>query len=105
VFLVATAGKLGGVAVAARVTGSPWREALGIGVLMNTRGLMELVILNVGLEIGVISPTFFTMMVLMALATTAITSPVLAMVLHRNAPAPAPRHGGAGDMARKVGRR
>jgi Kef-type K+ transport system membrane component KefB len=55
----------------------PWREAGALGVLMNTRGLMELVILNVGLDIGVISPTLFAMMVLMALFTTFMTSPLL----------------------------
>ncbi|HEX2456089.1 MAG TPA: cation:proton antiporter [Vicinamibacterales bacterium] len=81
VLLVAVAGKLGGSAVAARVTGLAWPEAIAIGVLMNTRGLMELVILNVGLEIGVISPALFAMMVLMALATTVATSPILSLVL------------------------
>jgi Kef-type K+ transport system membrane component KefB len=54
-----------------------WRDALSLGALMNTRGLMELVILNVGLDIGVLSPTLFAMMVLMALVTTAMTNPLL----------------------------
>jgi Kef-type K+ transport system membrane component KefB len=54
-----------------------WREAGAVGVLMNTRGLMELVILNIGLDIGVISPALFAMMVLMALVTTFMTSPLL----------------------------
>ena len=80
VLLVAVAGKLGGSAVAARLTGLAWPEAVAIGVLMNTRGLMELVILNVGLEIGVISPALFAMMVLMALVTTVATSPILSVV-------------------------
>jgi Kef-type K+ transport system membrane component KefB len=80
VVLAAVAGKLGGSAVAARLAGMPWREAGALGVLMNTRGLMELVILNVGLDIGVISPTLFTMMVFMALATTCMTTPLLALV-------------------------
>lgn len=80
----AVAGKLGGSAVAARVTGAPWPEAIAVGVLLNTRGLMELVVLNVGLELGVISPTLFAMMVLMALVTTGMTSPLLAMVLRRS---------------------
>ena len=53
------------------------RDAAGLGVLMNTRGLMELIVLNVGLDLGVISPTLFTMMVLMALVTTMATTPVL----------------------------
>jgi Kef-type K+ transport system membrane component KefB len=54
-----------------------WREAGAIGILMNTRGLMELVVLNIGFDIGVISPALFTMMVLMALVTTFLTTPVL----------------------------
>ncbi len=81
VLAVAVAGKLGGSAVAARVTGAPWAEALAIGVLMNTRGLMELVILNVGLEIGVIGRELFAMMVLMAIVTTVMTSPTLTLLL------------------------
>jgi Kef-type K+ transport system membrane component KefB len=77
ILVVAVAGKLGGSAVAARATGMSWRDALSLGALMNTRGLMELVILNVGLDIGVLSPTLFAMMVLMALVTTALTTPLL----------------------------
>jgi Kef-type K+ transport system membrane component KefB len=77
IILVAVAGKFGGVALAARMTGLPWREAAALGVLMNTRGLMELVILNVGLDIGVISPVLFSMMVIMALVTTFMTTPIL----------------------------
>ena len=74
---VATLGKLGGSAVAARVTGMEWREALQLGALMNTRGLMELIALNIGYDIGILSPRIFTMLVLMALATTAMTGPLL----------------------------
>jgi Kef-type K+ transport system membrane component KefB len=77
IILVAIVGKFGGSTVAARVSGMSWREASSIGVLMNTRGLMELVLLNIGLDIGVISPALFTMMVLMALVTTFMTSPIL----------------------------
>jgi Kef-type K+ transport system membrane component KefB len=77
---VAVGGKWGGSALAAGLTGMSWREAGAVGVLMNTRGLMELVILNVGLDIGVISPALFAMMVIMALATTFMTSPLLAWV-------------------------
>jgi Kef-type K+ transport system membrane component KefB len=77
VLLVAILGKLGGTTVAARSMGMRWRQAFALGALMNTRGLMELVILNVGLDIGVISPTLFTMMVIMALVTTAITTPLV----------------------------
>jgi Kef-type K+ transport system membrane component KefB/nucleotide-binding universal stress UspA family protein len=75
--LVACIGKFGGSAFAARFTGLSWRESTAIGILMNTRGLMELVVLNIGLDVGVISPTVFTMMVLMALFTTFITTPLL----------------------------
>ena len=80
IIVVATAGKLGGTSVAARVMGLDWRRALGLGVLMNTRGLMELIVLNVGLDLGVISPTMFAMLVLMAIATTVGTAPLLALV-------------------------
>jgi Kef-type K+ transport system membrane component KefB len=80
IILVATLGKLGGSMAAARVTGMPWREAAGLGTLMNTRGLMELVILNIGLDIKVISPALFSMMVLMALFTTFMTTPVLELI-------------------------
>ena len=55
----------------------PWRESLSLGALMNTRGLMELIVLNIGLEMKVISPTLFVMMVIMALVTTMTTTPVL----------------------------
>jgi Kef-type K+ transport system membrane component KefB len=77
VILVAVAGKMGGSAIAARASGLTWREGWALGTLMNTRGLMELVILNVGLDLGVISPALFAMMVLMALATTLMTTPLL----------------------------
>lgn len=77
IMLVAVAGKFGGSTLSARITGLSWREAGALGVLMNTRGLMELVILTIGLEIGVISPALFTMMVMMALVTTAMTTPFL----------------------------
>jgi Kef-type K+ transport system membrane component KefB len=80
IVLVAIAGKLGGSMIAARVVGTPWRESAGLGVLMNTRGLMELVILNIGLDVGVISPALFSMMVLMALTTTFMTTPLLEWV-------------------------
>jgi len=80
IIAVAVLGKLGGSALAARTTGMSWRDSWAIGTLMNTRGLMELVVLNVGLDIGVISPALFAMMVLMALATTFMTSPMLARI-------------------------
>jgi Kef-type K+ transport system membrane component KefB len=77
VLVIAVAGKIGGTAVAARSSGMTWRESLALGSLMNTRGLMAFVILNVGYDIGVISPALFAMMVLMALATTLMTTPLL----------------------------
>jgi Kef-type K+ transport system membrane component KefB len=80
VLAAAVVGKLVGSAVPARVTGMTWREALSVGVLMNTRGLMELVVLNVALDAGVISPALFAVMVLMAFTTTAMTSPLLSLL-------------------------
>jgi len=80
VIVVAVAGKLGGSMFAARFAGMPWRDAASLGILMNTRGLMELVILNIGLDIKVISPAVFSMMVLMALVTTFMTTPLLEWV-------------------------
>jgi Kef-type K+ transport system membrane component KefB len=77
IILVATLGKFGGTLTAARLTGLTWRDAALLGALMNTRGLMELIVLNVGLDLHVISPTLFSMMVVMALVTTGLTSPVL----------------------------
>ncbi|MFA5939986.1 MAG: cation:proton antiporter [Sinimarinibacterium sp.] len=85
IVLIAVAGKLGGSAVAARLTGAPWREALTIGALMNTRGLMELVVLNLGYDLGILSPRVFTMMVVMALATTMMTGPLLSLLRPRAA--------------------
>jgi Kef-type K+ transport system membrane component KefB len=80
IMAVAITGKFGGATLSARLTGMSWREAGAIGILMNTRGLMELVILNIGLEIGVINPPVFAMMVLMALVTTFMTTPLLELI-------------------------
>jgi Kef-type K+ transport system membrane component KefB len=80
IILVAVVGKLGGSMFASWLSGMPLREAAGLGTLMNTRGLMELVILNIGLDIKVISPALFSMMVMMALVTTFMTSPVLELI-------------------------
>lgn len=77
IIALATVGKLGGASIAARATGLPWREAGAVGALMNARGLMELVVLNIGLELGVLTPALFTMLVLMALVTTVATGPLL----------------------------
>ena len=60
--------------------GLPWRESLTVGALVNTRGLIELVVLNIGLDRNIISPTLFSMMVLMALVTTFMTTPLLAAI-------------------------
>ena len=81
IIVAATAGKFCGTHAAARLTGLDWRTAAALGTLMNTRGLMELIVLNVGLDLKVISPTLFAMMVLMALATTMMTSPLLSLLL------------------------
>lgn len=80
VIAAACLGKFGGSALAARLTGLRWREATALGILMNTRGLIELIVLNIGLDLGVISPALFTMMVLMALLTTFMTTPLLELV-------------------------
>lgn len=77
---IAIAGKWGGSMVAARATGESWRDAAAIGILLNTRGLTELVILDVGLSLRVIDATVFTIMVLMALVTTFMAAPLLAIV-------------------------
>jgi Kef-type K+ transport system membrane component KefB len=79
VLAAAVVGKAGGSTLAARATGLPWREAFSVGALMNTRGLVELAILNVGLDAGVISPALFGVMALMALTTTAMAAPLLAL--------------------------
>jgi Kef-type K+ transport system membrane component KefB len=85
IILVATVGKFGGTCVAARFTGLGWRDAAALGALMNTRGLMELVVLNIGLDLKVISPELFAMMVLMAIVTTMTTGPALHFLLPANA--------------------
>ena len=80
IILVASLGKFGGTLAAARLAGLDWQTSSSLGILMNTRGLMELIVLNIGLDLGVISPTLFAMMVLMALATTLATTPLLGML-------------------------
>ena len=83
IIAVAVVGKFGGASIAARVSGMKWSEASALGVLMNTRGLVELVVLNIGLDIGVISPALFAMMVIMALTTTFMTTPLLDLIYRR----------------------
>jgi Kef-type K+ transport system membrane component KefB len=90
IILIATLGKFGGTLVAARLTGMGWHAAAALGTLMNTRGLMELIVLNIGLDLRVISPTLFAMMVVMALVTTMATAPVLRWLLPHTGSASAP---------------
>ena len=80
ILAVAVAGKLAGATFAAKIVGMKWRDSIALGVLMNTRGLVELVILNAALDLGVSSPELFTMMVLMALITTFMTTPILSLM-------------------------
>ena len=83
IFAVACVGKGLACWLAARLSGADNREALGIGTLMNARGMMELVLLNIGLERGLITPTLFTMLVLMAIGTTLMTYPLFGLVYRR----------------------
>ena len=83
IILVAIAGKLGGSMLMGRWTGMSWTQAFAIGTLMNTRGLVELVVLNIGYDLGILSGRIFAMMVLMALVTTFMTGPLLSLVRTR----------------------
>jgi Kef-type K+ transport system membrane component KefB len=85
IIVAACAGKFGGTIVAARFSGLAWRDSAALGVLMNTRGLVGLIVLNMGLDLGIVSPTLFTMLVIMALVTTFLTTPILDLLL-RNHP-------------------
>ncbi|WP_052079526.1 cation:proton antiporter [Porphyromonas sp. COT-108 OH2963] len=78
--LVAVVGKLGGSYIAARVVGENVKDSLYLGILMNTRGLMELVVLTMGLELGIIPPVVFAMLVLMTLVTTFMTTPTVSLI-------------------------
>lgn len=82
IILVAVVGKFLGSALAARFVGQNWKDSLTIGALMNTRGLMELVVLNIGYDLGVLNPEVFAMMVIMALVTTIMTGPALDLINH-----------------------
>jgi Kef-type K+ transport system membrane component KefB len=77
IIIVATAGQFGGTTLASRASGLEWRDSAALGILMNTRGLVELIVLKIGLDAGVITPRLFTMLVIMALVTTMMTSPIL----------------------------
>jgi Kef-type K+ transport system membrane component KefB len=85
IIAVASLGKFGGTLLAARVTGLPWRDGAALGILMNTRGMMELIVLNIGLDLKIISPTLFAMLVLMAVVTTVATTPILDRLNRGNA--------------------
>jgi Kef-type K+ transport system membrane component KefB len=80
IILTAVGGKFGGSALAARFVGQSWKDSLSIGALMNTRGLMELIVLNIGYDLGVLTPEVFAMMVIMALVTTFMTGPALDVI-------------------------
>ena len=77
ILILASAGKVGGAIIGARMTGQDWRFSLALGALLNTRGLVELIVLNIAYNAHVFSPTLFTMLVVMALVTTAVTVPIL----------------------------
>ncbi|MCO5248146.1 MAG: cation:proton antiporter [Chitinophagales bacterium] len=80
IIVVAVTGKFVGSFIAAKFVGQSWKNSLIIGTLMNTRGLVELVVLNIGYDLGVLSPEIFAMLVIMALATTFMTGPILNMI-------------------------
>jgi len=80
IILVAITGKFVGSAIASRIMGQNWRDSLTIGALMNTRGLMELVVLNIGYDLGILTPQVFSMMIIMALVTTFMTGPALDLI-------------------------
>lgn len=84
IILVATLGKFGGTTIAAKSTGLNWRDSASMGILMNTRGLVELIVLNIGLDLGVITPRLFAMLVIMALTTTFITTPFLHLLTRKH---------------------
>ncbi|MGE5788653.1 MAG: cation:proton antiporter [Myxococcales bacterium] len=87
IIAAASIGKFGGSFVAARIAGFGNRDAASLGILMNTRGLVELIVLNIGLDLRILSPTLFTMLVLMAITTTFATTPILNLLM-RNATEP-----------------
>lgn len=80
VIVVASVGKFGGSSIAARLTGLSWRDSTALGILMNTRGLAELIVLNIGIQLRVINPRVFAMLVVMSLVTTLATTPVLYLI-------------------------
>ncbi|GAB2451283.1 cation:proton antiporter [Streptomyces incanus] len=102
IMVVAVVGKTGGTYAAARIGRLPARSAAMLAVLMNTRGLTELVVLSVGLQLGLLDQELYSIMVVMALVTTAMTGPLLTL-LDRRAPAGPPVSGDRGDTRRELG--
>jgi len=88
ILIVAIAGKFGGSFFAAKFVGESWKDSIIIGALINTRGLMELVVLNTGYDLGIISSEIFTMMVIMVLVTTCMTGPILNLMKTRGVSSP-----------------
>jgi Kef-type K+ transport system membrane component KefB len=86
IVVVATVGKVGGTSITARLTGMAWRDSFLLGALMNTRGLMELIALNLGYELHILSQRVFSMLVIMALFTTVMTGPLLTIFGGSRAP-------------------
>ncbi len=97
-FATACLGKGGACWIAARATGSSPRDALGVATLMNARGMMELILLNIGLERGLITPTLFTILVMMAIGTTLMAGPMFGWV-YRREEAPAKGHLGLEELS------
>jgi K+:H+ antiporter len=89
IIVLAVTGKWGGSMLSARLNGMSWRESAAVGILMNTRGLVELVILNIGLDLGILSPTLFSIMVMMALVTTLMTTPLIKWIYPQSIEVPA----------------
>jgi len=105
IILVACVGKFGGTLLASRLSGLKWRDSAALGILMNTRGLVELIVLNMGLDLGVTSATLFTMLVIMALVTTFMTTPILQLLLRKHPwveRAPSPALDALGERASSV---
>lgn len=90
ILAIAIGGKVGGAVLGARLTGQSWHDALALGALLNTRGLVELIVLNIAYNAHVFSPTLFSLMVMMALVTTAMTTPLLNRIFAVRAMAAAP---------------
>jgi Kef-type K+ transport system membrane component KefB len=84
IIFAAVAGKLGGTLMAARFTGESWRDSIALGALMNTRGLMQLIVLNIGHDLGILGDEMFAMMIIMALVTTMMTGPILNRVMAKS---------------------